>query len=94
MPLPLPGLRSRNAICSKRAQGLILGADRDIVLSQDGQKPFQFMLTGQMQRQVFEEVAISHAPNTLSPLGCECKMFASNAFLESPHRFLALHSAF
>jgi hypothetical protein len=34
-----------------RIKGLILGAGGDILLGEDGQKPFQFMFTWQMQRQ-------------------------------------------
>ena len=74
-------------------KGLILGAGGDILLSQDGQKPFQFMFTWQMQREPFEEVAISPEPGAVSALGCECKMLASNNFRKPPHRFVGIHLA-
>ena len=81
----------RRAVWDNHVKGLILGAGRDIVPRPDGQKPFQFMFTWQMQRQPFEEVAISPEPGTISALGCECKIFASNDFLKSPHGFIGLH---
>ncbi len=74
-------------------KGLILGAGGDILLGQDGQKPFQFMFTWQMQREPFEEVAISPEPGAVSALGCECKMLASNNFRKPPHRFVGIHLA-
>lgn len=39
------------------------------------------------------EVAISPEPSTVSLLSRKRKMFASNHFLKSPHRFLGLHLA-
>jgi hypothetical protein len=70
---------------------LILGAGRDMVLGQNGYKPFQFMFTWQMQRQPFEEVAISPELGTVSPCGCKRKVFTANDFLQSPHRFIGIH---
>jgi hypothetical protein len=43
-------------------KGLTLDACGDMLLGQDGQKPFQFVFTWQMQRQPFEETAISPEP--------------------------------
>jgi hypothetical protein len=76
-----------------RIKGLILGAGGDILLGQDGQKPFQFMFTWQMQGQPFEEVAISPEPGAVSALGRERKMLASNSFRKPPHRFIRIHLA-
>ena len=73
--------------------GLILGAGGDILLGQGGQKPFQFMFTWQMQREAFEEVAISVEPIAVSALGRECKILASNNVPKSPHRFIRVHLA-
>jgi hypothetical protein len=70
-----------------------LGAGGDILLGQDGQKPFQFMFTWQMQGQPFEEVAISPEPSAVSALGGERKMLASNNFRKPPHRFIRIHLA-
>jgi hypothetical protein len=74
---------------NRRMKGLILGAGGDILLGQDGQKPFQFMFTWHTQRQAFEEVAISPEPGAVSAFGGECKMLASNNFRKSP-RFFAV----
>jgi hypothetical protein len=62
-------------------------------LDQDGQKPFQFMFTWQMQRHLFEEVAISPEPGAVSALGRECKMLASINFRKSAQRFVRIHLA-
>jgi hypothetical protein len=51
------------------------------------------MFTWQMQRQPFEEVAISPQPDTVSALGRERKVFALNNFRKSPHRFVGIHLA-
>jgi len=76
-----------------RIKGLILGTGGDILLGRDGQKPFQFMFTWQMQRQPFEEVAISPEPGAVSALGRERKMLASNNFRKPSHRFIRIHLA-
>jgi len=78
---------------SAAAKGLTLGAGGDMLLGQDGQIPFQFMFTWQMQRQPFEEVAISPEPGTVGPLCRERKMLASNNFRKPPHRFVRIHLA-
>jgi hypothetical protein len=78
-----------NENCSK---SLILGGGGDIILSQGGQKPF-FMFTWQMERQPFEEVAISPESGPVSTLRRERNIFASNHFHESPHRFTGIHPA-
>ncbi|MGD1083572.1 MAG: hypothetical protein ABSA47_02335 [Verrucomicrobiota bacterium] len=72
---------------------MILDAGGDMLLGQDGQKPFQFMFTWQIQRQPFEEVAISPDPGALSALGRERKVFVSNNFRKPPHRFFGVHLA-
>jgi hypothetical protein len=51
------------------------------------------MFTWQLQRQAFDEVAISPKPDAVSALGRECKVFASNNFRKSPHRFVGVHLA-
>jgi hypothetical protein len=71
-----------------RIRGLILGAGGDIVPSQDGQKPFQFMITGQMQWETFEEVAMSSEPSAIIAFCRECKVLASNNFRKPPHGFV------
>jgi hypothetical protein len=68
-------------------------AGGDILLGQDGQKPFQFMFTWQMQWQPFEEVAISPEPGAVGALGRESKVFASNNLRKPPHRFVGIHLA-
>jgi hypothetical protein len=74
-------------------KGLILGAGGGILLGRSGETPFQFMFTWQMQRQPFEEVAISPEPGAVSALGRERKMLASNNFRKPPHRFIRIHLA-
>jgi hypothetical protein len=51
------------------------------------------MFIWQMQGQPFEKVAISPEGCAVSQLGGERKMFASNNFRKSPHRFIRFHSA-
>ena len=51
------------------------------------------MFTWQMERQRFEEVAISPEPGTVRTLRRERKMFASNYFRNSPHCFIRIHPA-
>jgi hypothetical protein len=80
-------------LADNRIKGLILGADGDILLGQDGQKPFEFMFTWQMQRQRFEEVAISPEPGEVNALCRECKMFVSNNFHTSPQCFVRIYLA-
>ena len=70
-----------------------MGAGGDILLGQDGQKPFQFMFTWQMQGQPFGEVAISPERGPVSALGRECKILASNNFGKSAQRFVRIHLA-
>jgi len=70
-----------------------LGAGGDILVSRDGQKPFQFMFTWHTQRQPFEEVAISPDPSAARALRRERKMLASNNFRKPPHRFVRVHLA-
>ena len=70
-----------------------MGAGGDMLLGQDGQKPFEFMFTWQIQRQPFEEVAIPPEPGALSALGRERKVLASNHFRKPPHRFIPIHLA-
>jgi len=89
----MPPLRPCPHDGNNRVKGLILGAGGDILLGQDGQKPFQFMFTWQMQRQPFEEVAISPEASAANALGRERKILASNNFRKSPHRFVRIHSA-
>jgi hypothetical protein len=72
---------------------LILGAGGDMLLSWDGQKPFQFMFTWQMQRQPFEEIAISPEPGALGALCRKRERFASNNFRKPPHCFIRIHLA-
>jgi hypothetical protein len=72
---------------------LTSGAGGDILLGKDGQKPFQFMFTWQMQGQPFEEVARSPEPGAVSALCGKRKMLASNNFRESPHRLVGVHLA-
>jgi len=86
-------LRSSRDFGNNRITGLILGAGGDILLGEDGQKPFQFMFTWQMQRQPVEEVAISPEPGTVGLLCRECKMFASNNFRKLLHWFVSIHFA-
>jgi hypothetical protein len=73
---------------NNRIKGLILAAGGDILLGQDCPKPFQLMFTWQMQRQCFEEVAVSPEPGTLGPLFCEGKLLPSNNVPKSPHPFI------
>jgi len=40
----------------------------------------------------FEAVGISPEPGAAIALCRECKVFASNNFRESPHRFVGIHS--
>ncbi len=80
-------------IKSCRIKSLILGGGDDIILSQGGQKPFDFMFTWQMERQPFEEVAISPESGPVSTLRRERNIFASNHFHKSPHRFTGIHPA-
>ena len=88
-------LRAQGLFVEKddRIKDLILGGGGDILLGQSGQKLFQFMFTWQMQRQPFEEVAISPEPGAVSALGRERKMLASNNFRKPPHRFVRIHLA-
>jgi hypothetical protein len=72
---------------------LILGAGPYILLGQDRQKPFQLMFTLQMQRQPFDEAAISPDPGAVIALCRECKVVVSNNFLKSLHRFVPIHLA-
>jgi hypothetical protein len=51
------------------------------------------MFTWQMERQRFEEVAISPEPGTVSAFRLERKMFASNHLRKSPHCFIGIHLA-
>ena len=51
------------------------------------------MFIWQMQRQPFEEVAISPEPGAVGALGRERKVFALNNFRKSPHRFVGIHLA-
>ena len=68
-----------------------MGAGGDILFGQDGQKRFQFMLTWQMQRQPFEEAALSPERRGASALGRERKILASNNFRKAPHWFGSVH---
>jgi hypothetical protein len=77
----------------KDIEGLTLGPGSDILLGKDGQKPFQFMFTWQMQRQPFEELAMFPEPRAVSALDRERKMLASNNLGKSPHRFGSVHLA-
>ena len=88
-------LRAQGLFVEKddRIKDLILGGGGDILLGQSGQKLFQFMFTWQMQRQPFEEVAISPEPGTVSTLCREHKIFASNNFRELPHHVVRCHLA-
>jgi hypothetical protein len=70
-----------------------LGAGGGILFGQGGQKPFRFMFTWQMQRQPFEELAISPKPSAVSAPGRERKMLASNNLGKSPHRSGSIHFA-
>jgi hypothetical protein len=72
---------------------LILGGGGDITLSRGGQKPFKFMFTWQMERQTFEEVAISPESGPTSTLRRERNIFASDCFRKSPHCFSGIHPA-
>jgi hypothetical protein len=72
---------------------LILGAGGDILLGQDGQKPFEFMFTWQMQWQPCEEAAISPQSGAVSALGSERKMVASDNFRKPPQCFIRIHFA-
>jgi hypothetical protein len=56
-----------------------MGGDR--FLGEDGQKPFQFMLTWHKQRQPFEEVAISPETGAASAPGREHKMWHGKSLL-------------
>ena len=88
-----PFLRSLRDFGNNRISGLTRVLAATSLLGEDGQKPFQFMFTWQMQRQPFEEVAISPEPGAVSALGRERKMFASNNFRKPPHRFVRIHLA-
>jgi hypothetical protein len=76
-----------------RIKGLILGGGSGILADRDGQKPFQFMFTWQMQGQPFEEVAVSPEPGAVSAPGRERKVFASNHFRKPPRRIVGTHLA-
>jgi len=68
-------------------------AGGDILLGQDGQKPFHFMFTWQMQRKAFEEAAVSPEPGAVIALCRQHKVFALNNFRKLPHRLVGIHSA-
>jgi hypothetical protein len=51
------------------------------------------MFTWQMQREPFDEVAISPEPGAVSALGRERKVFLLNNFRKSPHRFFGIRLA-
>jgi hypothetical protein len=51
------------------------------------------MFTWQMQRQPFEEVAISPEPGRVGPLCRERKILAANNFRKSPHRLIRIYLA-
>jgi hypothetical protein len=72
---------------------LILGAGPDILPGQDRQKTFQLMFTLQVQRQPFDEAAISPEPGAVIALRCECKVFASNNFRKPLHCFVRIFLA-
>ena len=57
---------------------MILRAGRHIFFGQRREKPFDFLLAGQVGRQALDEVAISFEPRTVTALGGQRKVFATD----------------
>ncbi len=58
-----------------------------------GEKPFKFLFTWQMQRNGFEELAMSPEAGAIIGLGRQCKVLVASNFRKLPHRFIRVQLA-
>ena len=72
---------------------MILRAGHHILPGQRREKPFKFLLAGQMGRQALKVVAISLEPVTVTALGGQRKVFATDDIAQLFQSLFGVHGA-